>query len=79
MTVKAFVLVEAGVEKSKEVVEALEKVKGVKSVDAVTGPYDFIVVVEEADVNSIGSVVTKGIHSVAGISRTITCIAIKLT
>jgi len=79
MAVKAFVLIEAGVEKTREVAEALGKVKGVKSVDAVTGPYDFVAVVEEADVDSIGSVVTTGIHSIAGISRTITCIAIKAT
>ncbi|GAI12853.1 unnamed protein product, partial [marine sediment metagenome] len=42
MAVKAFVLIEIGVGKTKNVVTALGKVEGVKSADAVTGPYDII-------------------------------------
>jgi DNA-binding Lrp family transcriptional regulator len=78
MAVKAFVLIEVAVGKTKEVITALQKVEGVKSVEAVTGPYDVIAVVEKPDVNAIGDLVTKNIHSVSGIARTVTCLSVQL-
>lgn len=79
MATKAFVLIETAVGKAKNVIGALQGVEGVKSVDAVAGPYDVIVVIEGADLNAIGNLVTKNIHSVAGVTRTITCFAVSLT
>jgi DNA-binding Lrp family transcriptional regulator len=78
MAVKAFVLIEATMGKTREVVTSLEKVEGVKSVEAVTGPYDVIAVIETSDVNAIGDLVTKHIHSVSGIARTVTCLTVRL-
>lgn len=78
MAVKAFVLIEVAVGKTKEVVAALQKVEGVKSVEAVTGPYDVIAVVEKPDVNAVGDLVTKNVHSVGGIARTVTCLSVQL-
>lgn len=75
MIAKAFVLIETAVGKNKEVVAALGRLKGVKSVDAVTGPYDVIAVIEGVDLNAIGDLVTGKIHPIAGISRTVTCLA----
>ena len=76
MTAKAFVLIETAVGKNKEVIAALGKLEGMKSVDVVTGPYDVIAVIEGADLNTIGDLVTGKIHPIAGISRTVTCLAI---
>jgi DNA-binding Lrp family transcriptional regulator len=76
MTAKAFVLVETAVGRNKEVTNALKKLKGVKSVDTVTGPYDIIAIIEGESLNSIGDLVTGKIHPIAGISRTVTCLAI---
>jgi len=73
---KAFVLIETAVGKSKEVVAALSKLKGVNSVDTVTGPYDIIAVIHGETLNDIGDLVTGKIHPIAGISRTVTCLAI---
>ena len=78
MMVKAFVLIEATMGKTKEVVTTLENVEGVKSVEAVTGPYDVIAVVEMPDVNAVGDLVTKHIHSIIGIVRTVTCLSVRL-
>jgi len=78
MAVKAYVLIEVAVGKAKEVVAALQKVEGVQSVAAVTGPYDVIAVIERPDVNAIGDLVTRNIHSVSGIARTVTCLAMQL-
>jgi len=78
MAAKAFVLIETQVGKTKEVYDALEKLGVLKTVDVVTGPYDIIAVIEEKDMNSIGTVVTTKVHPVAGITRTVTCLSIKV-
>jgi len=77
MTAKAFVLIETAVGRNKEVATALEKIKGVKSVDVVTGPYDIIGVVEGVTLNDIDDIVTGKIHLIPGISRTVTCLALR--
>ena len=78
MVAKAFILIETAVGKTKEVVVALQKVEGIKSVDPVTGPYDIIVVAEAPDLNNMGNMVAGKIHPVPGITRTVTCLAVKL-
>ncbi len=79
MAAKAFVLIETVVGRSKEVVAALRQLKGVKSVDTVTGPYDVIAIIEGETLTDIGDLVTGKIHPIAGISRTVTCLAIQAT
>ena len=74
---KAFVLIETVVGKSREVVAALRQLEGVESADLVTGPYDVIVVVLGERLNDIGELVTGKIHPIAGIARTVTCLAIE--
>jgi DNA-binding Lrp family transcriptional regulator len=76
MLAKAFVLIETAVGKTKEVVANLKKIKGVSSVDTVTGPYDIIAVIEAENLNDIGDIITGEIHSIDGISRTVTCLAV---
>jgi len=73
---KAFVLIETAVGRTKEVTTALKQLQGVKSVDTVTGPYDIIAIIEAETLNDIGDLVTGKIHPIAGISRTVTCLAI---
>jgi DNA-binding Lrp family transcriptional regulator len=77
MTAKAFVLIETSVGRNKEVTATLKSLKGIKSVDIVTGPYDIIAVIEGDTLNDIGDVVTSQIHPTPGISRTVTCLAIQ--
>lgn len=77
MAAKAFILIETAVGKSKEVVASISKLEGVKSVNIVTGPYDVIAIIEAENLNDIGNLVTGKIHPIAGISRTVTCLAIK--
>ena len=77
MTEKAYVLIETEVGKTKEVAEAIRKIKGLLSIDAVTGPYDTIVIIEGRTLNEIGELVTSKIHTISGISRTVTCLALK--
>ena len=76
MVAKAYVLIETAVGKNREVTATLKEIKGVKSVDTVTGPYDIIAVIQGETLNDIGDIVTKKIHPSPGISRTVTCLAI---
>ncbi len=76
MATKAYVLIEVGVGKSKMVVEALRQVEGVKSADGVTGPYDIVAIVDAENSDIVGNIITEGIHSVPGVSRTVTCIVV---
>ena len=76
MSARAFVLIETAVGETKGVVSKLKQVEGVKSADAVTGPYDIIAVVELESLNGIGELVDNQIHPITGISRTVTCLAI---
>ena len=78
MTVKAFVLIQTEIEAAKttEVAVTLKELGGeIKSVDRVTGPYDIIVVIEVETMDNIDTVIEK-IHAVAGVHRTVTCVAI---
>ncbi len=78
MSAKAYVLIETKVGKTKDVVVALQKAKGIKEVNAVTGPYDVIAIIEGADLTTVGNLVTDDIHPVGGIERTVTCLAVDL-
>ena len=73
---KAYVLIETAVGKTKDVVRALEGVDGVSSVDVVTGPYDVIAIIEAEDLSSVGDTVTGSVHTIGGIVRTVTCLAV---
>lgn len=76
---RAYVLIEAAVGKTVDVVTALKAVAGVNSADPVTGPYDVIAVIEGVDINAVGNLVTKKVHTINGVLRTVTCFAMELT
>jgi DNA-binding Lrp family transcriptional regulator len=76
MAARAYVLIECAPGKTKDVYRALRKLKGVKEVNVVTGPYDVIAVIEGADLTEVGNLVTNEVHIAAGIQRTVTCLAV---
>jgi DNA-binding Lrp family transcriptional regulator len=79
---KAYVLIETAAGKTKNVKKTLTKVKNAKAtviaMDAVTGPYDFIVVVDGASLDAIGNLVTESIGTIDGVTRTTTCVAVAI-
>ena len=79
MTARAFILIETAVGKTQQVLSDLQKMPSVKSADPVTGPYDIIVVVEASDLNAIGNMVASKVHPIEGITRTVTCLTVKLS
>ena len=76
MSTKAYVLIETSVGESEGVSEALQQLPGIDTVDTVTGPYDIIAVVSANDLNAVGQIVTREIHTVSGIVRTVTCMVV---
>ena len=76
MVVKAFVLVQAQLGRARAVAKAIERVKGVKMVFAVTGVYDVIAYLEMRDMTTLSELVIKRIQSVKGVERTHTAIVV---
>ena len=83
MPVRAYVLIEAEVGRSKGVGEAILALKHaeaqVTGVDTVTGPYDVIVQMEADDLDKLGNAITDGIQRIEGVARTTTCLAVRLS
>ena len=74
MVVKAYILIATRVGKNRDVARTLGEVDHVTSVDLVMGPYDIIVQVEGLSLIEVGEVVSTKIHSIPGVSRTMTCL-----
>jgi len=82
MVMRAYVLIESAVGKAKNVGEGVQKLNlkdaSVVSVDAVTGPYDVIALLESDDLDKLGRAITDGIQQVDGVQRTTTCLVVRL-
>ena len=82
MKMRAYVLVEAAVGKTKGVGEGIGRLKPVEaqilSVDVVTGPFDVIALLEADDLDKLGRALTEDIQQVDGVQRTTTCLLLKL-
>ena len=76
MATKAYLLVETAVGKTRDVASTLRELNGIETVDVVTGPYDMIAVISGDDMSVVGNLVTEGIHTVQGVVRTVTCVAV---
>lgn len=72
MAVSAYVFIETAQAKAKEVNKLVRKIEGVKSSNAVTGPYDVIAFVEAPDISVLGEFVVAKIQNIPGVIRTLT-------
>ncbi len=76
MSTKAYLLVETAVGKTRDVATTLKGLDGIESVDVVTGQFDIIAIINADDLTAVGALVTEKIHTVAGIVRTQSCVAV---
>jgi DNA-binding Lrp family transcriptional regulator len=76
MATRAYLLVETAVGKTRDVAATLQGLEGIESVDVVTGPYDIIALISGDDMTVVGNLVTGHIHTVTGVVRTVTCVAV---
>jgi len=76
---KAYILIEALLGKAGAVTNGIRDLRVTEarllSADAVTGPFDVVVVVETTDLETLIRSVTDRIHGMDGVRRTITCVA----
>ena len=77
MIATAYVLVRIEAGKARKIYDELLNIKGVQNVDAVSGPYDFILTAQAPDFNAIGDLILNKVHTIKGVSETITCNVIK--
>jgi DNA-binding Lrp family transcriptional regulator len=71
--VQAYILIQTEVGKAADVARQIAQMPGVTEAEGVTGPYDVIVRVGAGDMDELGKLVEAQIHSVSGITRTLTC------
>lgn len=76
--VQAYILIQTEVGRAAQVAKSVASIKGVKSAEDVTGPYDVIVRAEARSVDDLGKLVVAKIQGVEGITRTLTCPVVHL-
>lgn len=75
---RSYVLIQTDTGRATDIAGAIRGVSGVISTEAVTGPYDVVVLVEVEDIDALGQLVVTAIQSVEGIVRTLTCPVVNL-
>lgn len=74
--VSAYVLLKANPGQARKAAIALRKIKGVRQVHVVTGPYDIICLTEAGDMGELGDTVISRIQRSAGVADTLTCLVV---
>ena len=75
MAARAYILIEAKVGMSKDVLVALRAMENVAESDIITGTYDLIALAEANDMVALVDLVTAQVQNIEGVERTITCVA----
>jgi DNA-binding Lrp family transcriptional regulator len=79
---RAYVLIESAVGKASEIARGVQSLSlsdaKIVAVDAVTGPFDVIALIESDDLDKLGRAITDGIQKVDGVQRTTTCLVVRL-
>jgi len=74
----AYILIQTDVGKAQQVAQNVRSIAGVEEADNVTGPYDVIVKVQAPNMDALGRLVVSEIQMLQGITRTLTCPAVRL-
>ena len=76
--VQAYILIQTEVGKARDVAAAIGEIPGVVRVDAVTGPYDVVVLTEAHNVDELGKMIVSKVQLVPGITRPLPCSVVPL-
>ncbi|MEU5945422.1 Lrp/AsnC ligand binding domain-containing protein [Micromonospora sp. NPDC047465] len=76
--VQAYILIQTEVGRARDVAGLIADLAGVVRVDAVTGPYDVVVLTEAKTVDELGKLIVSKVQMVPGITRTLTCSVVRL-
>ena len=75
--IEAYILMKSELGDQSEVYTKILKIKGVKSANTVIGPYDLIIFIESADLDTLGRTVISKIQNLKGVKDTTTCVVIE--
>jgi DNA-binding Lrp family transcriptional regulator len=78
MAISAFVLIDVTGNHTKSAYKTLTRIQGVKSLHAVTGPFDLIAEVEAETIEELNDIVLSRIRGVDGITKTSTALVLKM-
>jgi DNA-binding Lrp family transcriptional regulator len=78
VVVQAYILIQTEVGRAQEAARQIADLAGVVRVDAVTGPYDVVVLTEANTVDELGKLIVSKVQMVPGITRTLTCSVVRL-
>jgi DNA-binding Lrp family transcriptional regulator len=73
---KAYILIKIRTGEVRQVVRQLRKLEAVESADMTFGPYDAVAVVQNGDINKLGTLLAADIQPIPGILETLTCLAV---
>lgn len=73
MRATAYILINLVAGASEQVYNHLINMEVVQQVDAVSGPYDMIAIVNGSTYNEIGKFVLEEIQTIQGVQKTLTC------
>ncbi len=73
----AYLLINTDGKNDEKVLETLNKLSEVSNAHIVTGLHDLIVFIKEANMGKLTDLMINKIRKVEGITRTVTCIAVK--
>jgi len=76
--VQAYILIQSEVGRARDVAGQIADIPGVVRVDAVTGPYDVVLLCEANTVDELGNLIVSRVQMVPGITRTLTCSVVRL-
>lgn len=71
--VSSYILIQTEVGKATQVTKMIQDIRGVVSVDGVTGPYDVIARAEATDLDDLAKSIVMKLQEVDGVTRTLTC------
>lgn len=75
---KAYILINTAIGKTAEVAKTVSKIKGVKKLDIIMGPYDIIMELEAKDHDQLSDLVLTKLQTIKAIRHTMTCPVVKM-
>ena len=76
MAVTAVVLLKFAPGKTRQAIQRVGRVKGVREAHIITGPYDGICMASGKDMQALGTVVISKIQRLNGVVDTLTCVVV---
>jgi len=76
--VAAYVLINTTPGTLGEAAQRITDIEGVRSVEAVTGPFDAVAYAEAGTPDQLGRLVVSEIQKVPGVQKTLTCLVVAL-